>query len=196
MSESLPRVTVGIPCYEHFKAEMAISLIQALLRCPYELHLTVQRGVYLDVSREACVEAALAVQSDYLMFIDTDIQFPADGIERLIARNKDVIGAPYNEKRLPQVSTVKLSDGNGGFASTTVNLPTDAFPCAAVGTGFMAVNLKRMVAHLQPPYFSYMNVENRFMGEDVAFCTRARSAGLEVWADPTIRLAHYGEIAY
>lgn len=203
MSEPLPRVTVGIPCYDHFKAEMAVSLIAALLRCPYELHLTVQRGCYIAEGREACVTAALGVGADYLMFIDTDMQFPADGIERLVARNKDVIGAPYNEKRLPQVSTVKLSDGNGGFATATVNLPTDAFPCAAVGTGFMLVNLNRLLARLAPPFFAFTTDAHEVTrawasgpGEDTAFCLRARRAGLEVWCDPTVKLAHWGEAAY
>lgn len=202
MSDPL-RVTVGVPCYAHFHAEMAISLIQALLRCPYELHLTVQRGCYIAEGREACVTAALGVGADYLMFIDTDMQFPADGIERLVAQGKDIIGGAYNEKRFPPTSTVKISDGNGGFATATVNLPSDPFRCAAVGTGFMAVNLKRLTAHLTAPFFAFTTDAHEVTrawasgpGEDTAFCLRAHRAGLEVWCDPTVKLGHWGEVAY
>lgn len=204
MSEpSALRVTIGIACYDDFKAMTAVSLVRALVRFPHELHMTVQRGCYIADGREQCVQEALKVKSDYLVFVDTDMGFQADGLERLLAHRKDVIGAPYNEKRFPVVSTVKLSDGNGGLQSATVNLPTDVFPCAAVGTGFMAINLKRLTACMAPPFFAFSEDAHHATkawasgpGEDTAFCLRARRAGLGVFCDPTIQLQHFGEYAY
>ena len=137
MSE-VKRVTVGIPCYDHFKVEMAISLIQAFLQgFPYELHLTVQRGTYIAEGREMCVRHALEAKSDVLMFIDTDIVFPPDGIHQLISLGKDIAGGNYHEKHLPLTSTVKLPDfeGKDVFYRGEATLPDQPFRAAAVATG-------------------------------------------------------------
>lgn len=181
---------------------MAISLIGALSELRHEWLLTVKRGCYIDVSREECVKTALQHKSDYLLFIDTDMSFPNDAITRLLAHQKDVVGGAYNEKHFPLTSTVKMSDGKGGFLDGEL-LPSEPFKCAAVATGFMAVNLKRMVQLMAPPFFAYetsqrLKLEAKLgrSGEDVAFCVRANNAGMEVWCDPTIPLKHWGECAY
>lgn len=196
------RVTVGIPIYESLKPKMAISLIGALVELRHEWMLTAKQGCYIDVSREECVKTALAQKSDYLVFIDTDMEFPGDAITRLLEHRKDVVGGAYNEKRLPPVSTVKMSNGKGGFLDGA-ELPSVPFKCAAVATGFMAINLKRMVQLMAPPFFAYETATRLKLeatlgrgGEDVAFCVRANNAGMEVWCDPTIPLKHWGEYPY
>lgn len=196
-------VSLGLPIYDHPKAEMMISLVRALLQFPHELHLSVQRGCYIADARERCVHAALEVNADYLVFIDSDIVFPADGITRLLEHQKDIIGANYREKRLPPTSTVKLPDGLGGFLAGEYTLPDRIFKPAAVATGFMAINLRRLTERMTAPYFAFSEdaakVTYRWAsgpGEDTAFCLRARAADLEVWCDPTIELGHVGEYIY
>lgn len=198
----MSRVCIGVPTYEHWKAEMATSLIGALFRLPHEWMLTVKRGCYIDVAREECVVSALEKDADVLLFIDTDMMFPPEAVEQLLAHDKDIVGGAYHEKRLPLVTTVKLSDGNGGFV-VGGHLPDEVFPCAAVATGFMAINLKRLTQCMAPPYFAYETGQRLALeaslgraGEDVAFCVRAAKAGLQVWCDPTIPLKHLGEFAF
>jgi hypothetical protein len=194
------RVTVGVPAYDHFKAEMAISLIGALLQFPYELHFTVQRSCYLDVNREKLAEEALAMESDYLVFVDTDLVFRKDAIERLLAHKKDIIGANYYEKRLPLVSTVKPLQPDGSIATDGKlipgTLPDEPFRVGAVATGLMAINLKRLTQCMAPPFFAYGTLGTRFVGEDIAFAQRATTAGLEVWCDPTVSVLHMGEFPF
>lgn len=171
-------------------------MVQAVTQFPYDLHLSIQRGPYLALAREACLVEAIAAQSDYLVFIDTDIAFQVDALPRLLAHGKDVIGGAYNEKRLPAVSTVKLDDGTGKIFKGMKVLPNEPFQCIAVATGFMAVNLKRLTACMAPPCFTYAFDGKDFMGEDVQFCLRARAAGMQIWCDPTIELKHIGRWAY
>lgn len=170
--------------------------MQAVTQFPHDLHLSIQRGPYLALAREACLVEAIAAKSDYLVFIDTDIAFQVDALPRLLAHGKDVIGGAYNEKRLPPVSTVKLDDGSGKIFKGMKVLPSEPFQCIAVATGFMAVNIARLMTCMAPPCFTYAFDGKDFMGEDVQFCLRARAAGLEVWCDPTIELKHIGRWAY
>ncbi len=51
------------------------------------------------------------------------------------------------------------------------------------------------------PYFLSMLIpqgdnDHWFLGEDYAFCQRARMAGYEIHADTTIRLKHFGHHGY
>ena len=190
------QVTIGIPSQGTWVDVMGLSLVQAITQFPHDLHVSVQRGPYLAVAREACLLEALQVKSDYLVFIDTDMAFPTSALPQLLAHGKDVIGGAYNEKRTPPVSTVKLDDGTGKIFKGMKVLPNEPFQCIAVATGFMAVNLHRLTACMAPPFFTYAFDGKDFMGEDVQFCMRAKAAGLEVWCDPTIPLKHIGQFAY
>jgi glycosyltransferase involved in cell wall biosynthesis len=189
------QVTIGIPSQGRWVDQMGLSLIHALYQLPHGTHFVTPRGPYLDVAREVCLTEAITAKSDYLVFIDTDIGFQPDAISRLLAHGKDVIGGNYHEKRHPLTSTVKYDDANDGLRVQKV-LPAAPFRCAAVGTGFMAINIARLTACMAPPCFAYFSEGAGFGGEDVAFCRRARAAGLEVWCDPTIPLQHIGDFAY
>jgi hypothetical protein len=192
-----------MPVYEHVKAETMTSLIAALVELRDEWLLTVERGCYIDQSREVSIATALASQSDYIVFIDSDMAFQHDALTKLLSSGRDIVGVPYNQKGLPLRSTVKLDNGNGQFVEGPRDMPVGLFPCAAVATGFMAINLKRLTKMLKPPYFAFTqdaaDVTHAWAagpGEDTAFSLRARKAGLEVWADSSIPLKHLGEYAY
>ncbi len=190
------RVTVAIPCYQHVHGETFISLMRALLQFPHELHVSMKRGPYLDVGREFCVTDAISVKSDYLIFVDSDMVFRADALTTLLDNHKDIVGGNYYEKSFPLVSTVRFDDGKGGFKGGQITMPKEPFKVAAVATGFMCIDLKRLQECMAPPYFAYGTLGTEFEGEDIGFCRKARKAGLEVWCDPRIPLLHMGEMPY
>jgi len=197
------RIGIGIPTYDTWKAAMALSLIGALNRLQgIEYSIIARKGCYLDILREECVQTALELKCDRLVFVDTDMMFPPEAIAQLLEAKKDIIGAAYNQKGLPLRSTVRLSDGKDAFLEG-VPVPTQPFKCAAVATGLMAINMHRLTDNMAPPYFAYESAQRLKLaaklgrgGEDVAFCVRAAECGLEVWCDPTIPVKHLGEFAY
>lgn len=58
-------------------------------------------GSVITRSRNLCVKKALEMNADYLMFIDSDLVFPANAMKRLLAHNKDIVGATYNMRMEP-----------------------------------------------------------------------------------------------
>lgn len=194
------QVTLGIPTqWGLWRSEMALSLIRALHHLD-QVHLSPQYGPYLDENREASAQEAVAMKSDHLAFVDTDMIFPPDAIANLIDLGKDVVGANYYEKRFPLVSTVKLlaEDGeiNDDGKLVTHAMPTQPFRCAGVGAGLMVVNVKRMVDCIAPPYFAFADLRGKRMGEELSFCKRARDAGMEVWCDPRPNVYHIGDYPF
>ncbi len=196
------QVTLGVASNGLWKDVMGVSLLQSLCTFPYDLHIASQRGPHIDENREVIVRQALDAKSDLLVFVDTDMAWPRESLNQLLAQvllpGQDIVGAPYNEKRLPKVSTVKMLDKNGGVFVGISQVPRMPFKCAAVGAGFMAINLHRLTECWPGgPYFEFGAQHGLArVGEDVQFCLEAAKRGLSVWCDPRIVVHHCGDYLY
>jgi GT2 family glycosyltransferase len=174
----------------------------------HNMTFTVREGPYTHWNREHLAQDAIKEGIDYLMFVDTDVGFPAEGIAKLISHKKDIVGGMYNLKQDEVVTTIKLwkdgmgphdfvynGDGEHPFKAVTDEpLPSGLFRVAALPTGFMLIDVKKVFIEsgLKFPFFPC----DFGLGEDVAFCVNAQKVGLEVWCDPTIEIKHVGTKAY
>lgn len=183
-------ITVGIPSYDHIKTECVISLLELQARSTLALQFYLNQSLYIDYNRNQLVDVAVKNGSSHLMFIDSDIAFPSDGVERLLSHNKDIIGGYYNTRRGNNPIRF-LEDGK----IVTKDLPSDLFQCHILPTGFMLIKLEA-IQKLQKPYFAVITRAQGTIGEDVSFCKKAQDAGIEIWVDPSIKLGHVGKKIY
>lgn len=58
-------------------------------------------GQPIDISRNIAAAKALQLKARYLLFIDSDIMFPADTLERLLSYRLPVVGAAYRSRGPP-----------------------------------------------------------------------------------------------
>jgi hypothetical protein len=198
----ISKLCVGIPNQGSIKAETVYCLFGALfstvLKTGCGLHLVMPSGGFADEARRECAQEALDVGASHLMFIDSDMVFPEDGILTLASRNKRIIGANYNLRKLPLRSTVKISDREGNLIEVPgEQIPKQPFKCYAVATGFMLVQVS-VFKELPKPWFYYEYSEGKdaTTGEDVGFCKKVREKGIDIWCDPTIEVKHIGDYAY
>ena len=78
------------------------------------------------------------------------------------------------------------------------------FECDGLGTGFLLIKKKVLTALFDKKFVAKNGFPFNFMqkkdgndiGEDLAFCLRARKKGFKVWCDPSIPLRHVGEQSY
>lgn len=162
------------------------------------IHLFMPTGCYIDENRNKSVNEALEVGASHLMFIDSDMTFPDNGIVILSSRDKQVIGANYNLRDGSKRCTVKVMDAEGNMKSMAgEKLPTIPFKAYAVATGFMLINMD-VFKRIDKPYFfnEYDPKVNDIVGEDVNFCKKVRGKGIDVWCDPTIEVRHIGDFPY
>lgn len=162
---------------------------------PFGKRLGLPIGGYSGHNRNIICEKALEYRSTHVMLIGPDVLFPPDSIKTLLERDKNIIGANYNERKLPLTSTVKLLNADGHFINAGADaIPKEVFTCGAVGSDFCLLKTA-VLETLQPPYF-WADYEDGLVTEDVYFCRKARRAGYSIWCDPTVPISHLGDYAY
>lgn len=150
-------------------------------------------------ARTWLVQEALQKELTHILFIDSDMYFPADTINTLVSRNKDIIGVEYNKRKFP------LERIGTPLTERTEDAP---YKAKYAGTGILLINLDVFrnpklgaPSEIHPqgnPWFNFGRGKNGelTMGEDVWFCNVARDAGYDIWIDPTIRVGHVGEYIF
>jgi hypothetical protein len=164
---------------------------------PHEFHMNFHKGTYVQEMRNQCLKDARSVDADYLFFVDSDVVFPPDGLNKLLSCDKDIIGGMYNMKSVPLKTTIKPCDENGDRVLVEeVNVPTDKiFRVYGLPTGFMLIRLAA-IKRLENPFDFDRKVPDELIGEDINFCIHCKEIGLEIWCDPTIPIGHIGYYLY
>jgi hypothetical protein len=165
----------------------------------------------IDQARNELATEALADGFDELMWIDADIGFHPDAVDRLRAHDLPLVCGIYPKKGqralacnlLPETAVVTFGEGGGlleiEYAATGFLLTRrTVFDDVAKHWGLPVCN--EQFGHPVVPYFLPMLVEHGgghwYLAEDYAFCHRVRKAGHRVMADTTIRLSHIGRYPY
>lgn len=188
------KICIAVPCYDSIKPKTLKSLSRLLINSPYDISLIVQLGTFVNENRVKIAVEAMGNNCDYLLFVDSDMVFDGDVLDRLIARDKDIIGVNYNCRFLPLETTVRFKEGDK-FVFPEV--PKDLFKCDAVGTGLMLVKIPVFFRVPQPWFkLEFTDYGSLKVGEDIWFCEQAQRVGYEVWCDGTIKVGHLGEYIY
>lgn len=174
---------------------------------------TVRRlyGQVIDFARSKMASEALRDGFDELMWIDSDVGFDPDDVDRLRAHHLPMVCGIYPKKGERALScnlrpgTDRLTFGDeGGLVEIEY-----------AATGFLLTH-RRVYEDIRRdqslptcnerfgsplvPYFLPMVHQHPagawYLGEDFAFCERARQSGHKIFADTTIRLQHIGTYRY
>jgi hypothetical protein len=183
------RICIGIPTNRGIKAKTVKSLMSIVNTFKYDYEFVIAtEGFTVAQNRIYIVEKAKEAQCTHVLFIDDDMVFPADTLDRLLAHNKEVVGVDSHSRTLPLKSTV-LFDGT--------LMPKELFECIQVGTGIMLIDMK-IFTRMVKPYFEFQMMDSGFMkmGEDAWFCEEVYRLGFKVYCDPTIEVKHIGDYEY
>lgn len=178
-------IVIGIPCGETIKSHTALSLFNLK---HHDAKLVMQRSADVAENRNRLAQTALDMQASHILFVDSDMSFHPDTLDRMLAHNKDILGLAANRKKLPLESVVK-SFGEKG------ELPKELFEAKSCGTGLMLIKTE-VFRNLEKPWFDFAYIEGERYSEDVLFCALARENGYQIWVDPTIGVGHCGEYVY
>ncbi len=170
-------------------------------------------GGYAAIDQGRNQMATDALRNGYVetLWIDADIGFHPDAVERLRSHALPIVAGVYAQKAKRSLSCYVMP----GTASMTFGKSGGLVELMYAATGFLLVRreayLKIQDHHHLPvcneqfgrpmiPFFQPMvcPTENGhwYLAEDYAFSQRARDAGFRIFADTTIRLSHLGTYGY
>lgn len=187
------RLAIGIATTGLIKAETVSCIFQMCkkLKCEYDLYLKESCAIHRN--REMLAEKAIRTKSTHLLFIDTDMWFESDAANRLIERDKDIVGTNANFREFPLKSTVRMSNEQRAKVEELKGFLT----CDSVGMGFTLIKTEVFKNLPQPWFFWKSNDKGELVeGEDYWFCSLARKMGFRIWVDLTIPIKHIGDFYF
>ena len=133
---------------------------------------------------------ALNKDCTHLIFLDADMVYPCDTITKLLAHDKEIVGA-LTFKRWPNFEPLCFS--GEPYKMTQIDpIPEELFEVTATGTGCLMIKI-HVFENLDYPWFEFDNYDGKPVGEDINFCYKAREKGFKVHVDPTVRTEHLSQ---
>ena len=198
-----PKVLIGIPMMHYVDAMFFKSILGLKKVGVMEIGIEVDSLVY--EARNRLTLAALDKGYDYILFIDSDMVFQADLLERLMADMKGgkefVCGLAF-KRRLPTtpviLKSVEWAPGNREHGIQHSVEYFEDYPRDSLfeigGCGFGCVLIKTSIIGEMAQYFGMSPFTPMpYLGEDYSFCWRMKQIGKKMWCDSSVKLGHMGQ---
>lgn len=168
----------------------------------------VMHDALLSRSRNTLVHLFLKIDFDYILFIDADMSFFPEDIEKMINSNVDVIAGAFPKKTITE---------EYGLSLNNLKQSGELVECDYVGTGIILIK-RDVFLKLQDYSEKYINVDNNFQwmvqGEQVnnffdtaivdnqylpesyLFCKKWRDLGGKIYIYPDMNIGHVGNFLF
>lgn len=187
-------VVIATPTRGQIEAWTA-SDIAYLMRHSPDTEWAISFGTLIANNRTLLVHTAVKAKASHILFIDTDMRFPPDALERLLAHKKDIVGANYKQRTRDEWAARK--DGKFISSKTKKGLAQ----VDTLGLGMILIDTTVFTGKLRslpPNCFSqpFDASVGTFVGEDVFFCTIAIEQGFQIWVDHDLskEMKHIGSV--
>ena len=189
------RLLIAIPTYDymHFQfVDCLTKLIRRLDEDEIDYEVCFQGGTLVYVGRDKLARKAIDEGFTHMLWLDSDMIFSEELLDNLMFSGKDFVTGIAHGRRAPHMSclfkkiwpSVDRWQGHD-YPTTTFEVGGCGFACVLIKTSIV-----KAVYEKQGTAFFPM----RELGEDLAFCKRARELGFTIWAEPTVWLGHIGHI--
>lgn len=213
------KLFIALPAYD-FKLSLKLAISLA-----HFARISMQHGIDIEIgsicgcsvvsrARNLLMQDFLESSCDYLLFIDSDINFKPESVLRLMAfasnPDKGIVAAVPRVRSTDLKYIANLEHDNENKQVTMDGM--GLVKAEDVATAFMMVrrNVFETLVDKHPEWkyyderskrtlsavFDFNVQDNSYVGEDFLFCKRARAEGFQVWIDPTITLGHMGVQEY
>lgn len=184
----LKRVAICTPTREYVHGGFTYDLVQLIKKDPDNVFL-ISFGTIIGNNRTLLVDQARMQLVSHILFIDSDMRFPANTIERLVAHDKDIVAANCKQRTQDQW-TARV---NGEFISSVGKEGIEKVD--TVGFGVMLIKLE-VFLKIEKPYFANPYDGVKLIGEDVFFCEMAHRKDIDIFIDHDLSqdVKHIGSV--
>ncbi len=214
-----PSLYIAMPCYDMVKINTMISMVKLvaqLTKAQIKMEVNTMKSPYIAYARNILTARFIQSDYDYLLFIDSDVEFEPEYPLRMLVAQKDIVCTPYR---------IKTNDPSQVKYTTTVKdaqnvpiLPGGLVEILQGPAGMMMIH-RRVFEKLMKErpelqiqthqhkdlfpkdlkIFSFWDCtfkDGMWTGDDIAFCNLARSAGFKLYGNIESTLTHHGSYGY
>jgi hypothetical protein len=180
-------VAICIPSGDMVHTDFMLSLIHVMQKARmtgFRISVVNSKASIVAIGRNLAVKAGRETRAEWLLFLDSDMIFPAETIERLISHGRDVVGATYPRKILPLAFIGNRLDGVPFSLADKGVIEATRLPAGCL-------LIKRDIFdRMQEPFFrcGYDEKSGEILGEDFWFSDRVRALGYSLWCDMELSL--------
>lgn len=190
----IPSVVIGIPYWGDVDSDFVSSMLS--LKQPEGNGAVVfARTERTIIAPARCLLAQTAIDcnSQFLLFVDSDMVFGSESLMRLMTRmvadrDRSIVGG-ITYKRRPPFEPCILNRKGKKWVYCNVSDPLGLYEVDGIGMGFTLIRTS-VFKDLKKPYFK---LDRKGMREDLNFCLNARNAGHRIFVDTAIQIGHLGE---
>ncbi len=142
-------------------------------------------------ARNLIIEAAMEHDCTHILFLDDDMVFPPDTLNKLMAHDLDVVSAYYLMRTYPHQGLIfDYAEPNGKCKWYEVK-PDEYGVREVVATGLGCVLFKLDVfKKIEPPYVRLGEIESDGWCDDIGLFKRLREAGVKIHLDLDCPVGH------
>ena len=214
-----PSLYIAMPCYDMVKIQTMISMVKLvaqLTTAGIKKEINTMKSPYIAYARNILTARFIQSDYDYLLFIDSDVEFEPECPLRMLVAQRDIVCTPYR---------IKTNDPAQVKYTTTVKdtqnvpiLPGGLIEILQGPAGMMMIH-RRVFEKLmkERPDLEIQTHQHRdlfpkdlkifsfwdctfkdgiWTGDDIAFCNLARSVGFKLHANIESPLTHHGSYGY
>jgi len=200
------KVMIGTPCYDGrldvWYTNSLMNTIKESVEHDVEIiPIWVSFDALLQRARNDTVHLAIETDVDYLIFIDSDIEWQPSDFFKLLNYPEDIVGGTYRKKGDIEEYVVRLLKDSPPMSSTS-----NLLEVSGLGTGFLKISKAALqyLWDISEPYIDPKdNAEHRmifdvaiknhsFHSEDIVVCDKLRNGGFKLWLDTSITCNHIG----
>jgi len=189
------KLLIAVPTYDymHFRfVECFTKLIKRLDEDEINYEVAFQGGTLVYVGRDKLAKKAIEGGFTHVLWLDSDMIFTEDLLDDLMFSGKDFVTGIAHGRRPPHASCIFKEVWPFVNRWEGHDYPSGAFKIG--GCGFACVLIKTAIIEAVYKKNGTAFFPMRELGEDLAFCKRAKELGYEIWAEPTVWLGHIGHI--
>lgn len=196
--KSHPIVMVACVCARQVWPETCTSIVNVIQNPFYGAFTVFHRGSSIVPARNKVAALFLehAMKPTHLLFVDDDMIFGADAVEKLLLDHKDVVMGNCFTRKYPCTPAYGHFDKEtkGKSAPFTAYEKNALQPVEYVGMALTLISRRALEAVGEKPFREiHYDETNIDMSEDISFCRRALDKGIVPWVDTRVQVGHIGE---
>jgi hypothetical protein len=151
-------------------------------------------GTLIGNQREKITDAAIDGDYTHLLFLDSDMTFDSDIVERFLGHpDKDIVCATYITRTHPRktVSYKKIGD----WLNPVRENESGVFKIEGSGMGCCMIKINTLKKIKKPRFpITWTPDSNDYLGEDMNFFLKVKDEEIDVWCDMDISrsIGHIG----